>query len=696
MSKLSLGGKLSSSKLNRWVEPSFGDLFGGANLPLPSGGGSHTGQNKRAKAPSSTSTTTDPSGSKRPRKRRVDPNSSELQTPSLSSSSSSSVSIQRDQDDPWVDTHVPRSQAELAVHKKKIEEVESWMRAQTYTSKGGAVLLLTGPSGCGKTATVQLLAQELGLRVQEWANPTSQSEFSSDPHAYRQTFDPDSRFSGFCSSSQTGLFQEFLLRANKYNRLEMSGEGGASDRTLILVEDFPNQFYRQPASLHDILRRFVRTGRRPLVFIVSDSLSGDSSSRLLFPKDVQEELSIHSISFNPVAPTSVMKVLSRIVTLEAGKSGGRVSVPDKASLELLCSGSSGDVRSAINSLQFSSCTDGRLENGVWAVKKGRAATSLGRAASRATRGKRKSKDSDRQGDGQAIGGKDASLFLFRALGKILYGKRESPDREGSEGSLQPSLPAHLAEHHRDRLLVDPELVVERSHMSGEFFSLYLHQNYLDFFSGVEDVARASEYLSDADFLCAEWASRTTMGEYGSSVATRGLLHSNSAHVSAGFRPLHKPHWLLVNKRHRENCLAAQSLFLSFCLPPVSLQTELLPYLALLSSPMRNQAQIAFIQDVGRLALRKLPGRLKLEALTDRDPGTLETDSEEEGPVSPEAPPASGTASGEAGEQLTPSGKTPLPDSQGAGGELPASQPQPTTAEAMMEVEDLLIEEYDSD
>lgn len=50
-----------------------------------------------------------------------------------------------------------------------------------------------------------------------------------------------------------------------------------------------------------------------------------------------------------------------------------------------------------------------------------------------------------------------------------------------------------------------QLVVERSHMSAEFFNLYLHQNYLDFFSEVEDVARASEYLSDADFFTGDWA-----------------------------------------------------------------------------------------------------------------------------------------------------------------------------------------------
>lgn len=60
-----------------------------------------------------------------------------------------------------------------------------------------------------------------------------------------------------------------------------------------------------------------------------------------------------------------------------------------------------------------------------------------------------------------------------------------------------------------------QAVVERSHMSGEFFSLYLQQNYLEFFSDVEDVARASEYLSDADFLTAEWSvSSTRTGHYG--------------------------------------------------------------------------------------------------------------------------------------------------------------------------------------
>eukprot|EP00064_Thunnus_orientalis_P013563 superscaffoldBa00002229_g13602 len=79
--------------------------------------------------------------------------------------------------------------------------------------------------------------------------------------------------------------------------------------------------------------------------------------------------------------------------------------------------------------------------------------------------------------------------------------------EGAEGAGGPGLPSHLSQHYREALLIDPELVVERSHMSGEFFNLYLHQNYLDFFSEVEDVDKASEYLSDADLLTADWMVR---------------------------------------------------------------------------------------------------------------------------------------------------------------------------------------------
>uniref|UniRef100_A0A3Q4AZM9 AAA+ ATPase domain-containing protein n=1 Tax=Mola mola TaxID=94237 RepID=A0A3Q4AZM9_MOLML len=644
MSKLSLGDKAIPSRLNRWVDPSFNDF--------PGKGLSQSEKRNGSQALCFNA------NSKRARKRKVE--KAKVGCSDQHTSYLLKDSALRDQDDePWVDRYSPRSQAELAVHKKKMEEVENWLRNH-ITSEGG-ILLLTGPSGCGKTATVQVLAQELGLRIQEWTNPTNLEPYSRSQHGENGTLKEPTPPS-YGPVSQFAQFQDFLLRANKYNCLKMVGDGGATEKKLILVEDFPNQFYRQPGNLHDILRHFVKTSRCPLVFIVSDSLSGDGSLRFLFPRDIQEELDISNISFNPVAPTTMLKVLTRISTLEAGKSCGRVPISDQTVLETLCSGSSGDIRSAINSLQFFSLPDMSLEKGLWRMRKDR-------PASRTSRTK-KSKQTKQLEDEHAFGGKDASLFLFRALGKILHCKR---DPEAGECASGPGLPPHLSHHYRNMLLVNPELVVERSHMSGEFFILYLHQNYLDFFSEVEDVDHASEYLSDADLLSADWMNRSTMGDYGSSVATRGLLFSNSQQVSVGFRPLHKPNWLLVNKNHKENCLAAQSLFRSFCMMPVSLQTELLPYLAKLTNPMRNHAQIAFIQDtlfvtIGLCAV----SRLKLETLSDKEPGLLEVDPEEEDVEE---------------------------NKEGQGGVeegLPSSQPQPNSSQVLLEGEELIIEQYDSD
>ena len=77
----------------------------------------------------------------------------------------------------------------------------------------------------------------------------------------------------------------------------------------------------------------------------------------------------------------------------------------------------------------------------------------------------------------AIGGRDNSLFLFRALGKILYCKRELSAEGGREGGGEEGrgeeagergdgrrkeggrLPTHLQCHERNKLLVDPEVFI---------------------------------------------------------------------------------------------------------------------------------------------------------------------------------------------------------------------------------------------
>ncbi|NXT16851.1 RAD17 protein, partial [Prunella fulvescens] len=577
-----------------WLAHPFDDALGSARPPRR-GSGRRRGPKQRAPSP-----VAERSRGTAPGRKRAKPGTADLPcaTPGRS---------QAQQELPWVQRYQPESQNDLAVQKKKIEEVETWLKThifQRQPKQGGSVLLLTGPPGCGKTATLQILARDLGLQVQEWTNPLSLDFTKED---LRNMFGHDSNFHTFPSQAQAALFQDFLLRANKYNKLQMLGESSENDKKLILVEDIPNQFYREPGSLHEILRSFVRRSRCPLVFIISDNFSGDSNQRSLFPTEIVEELCICNISFKPVAPTNMMKVLNRIAAAEASMNRENYTL-DRTSLELLCRGCSGDIRSAINSLQFSSTKGCSLEKEFWSKKKKSSTIKCEEAGVSKVRKKSKCDTSEDQ-EIQAIGGKDASIFLFHALGKIIYCKREAVS-----GAECPQLPAHLCGHRRDTLLIQPEDIVEKSHMSGSMFNLYLHQNYVDFFSDIDDVVRASEYLSTADVLCSNWSARLVMESYSASVATRGVIHSNTSRAFAhqqggmGFRPLHKPQWFLINKKYQENCVAAKSLFSSFCLPPECLQTELLPYLAMLANPMRNQAQIAFIQDVGRLPLKRHFGR----------------------------------------------------------------------------------------
>ncbi|XP_055968478.1 cell cycle checkpoint protein RAD17 [Sorex fumeus] len=677
MSETSLRPKLSSTKVTDWVDPSFDDFSVNASLStiITTSVGVNNSNRRRKNFPSTLRNGRCPPGKRG----------------KLSSSEQTFLENSKEclpDNEPWVDKYRPETQHELAVHKKKIEEVENWLKTEIlerHLKQRGSILLVTGPPGCGKTATIKILSKEYGIQVQEWINPVL-PDFQKDD--FNEMFNPESSFHMFSYQSQIAVFKEFLLRATKYNKLQMLGDDLRTEKKIILVEDLPNQFYRDSHTLHEVLRKYVQIGRCPLVFIISDSVTGDSTQRLLFPKEIQEECSISNISFNPVAPTIMMKVLSRIMTRETNKNGGKIIVPDKTSLELLCQGCSGDIRSAINSLQFSS-----KGNNLWTRKTG---VSLKSDVLTKSKRRKRTDGVSENHEVQTLGGKDVSLFLFRALGKILYCKRAPPAELNS-----PRLPLHLSEYERDTLLIQPEEVVEMSHMPGELFNLYLHQNYVDFFTDIDDLVRASEYLSFADILSSDWNTRSLLRDYSTSIATRGVIHSNKARGFAhcqgggsGFRPLHKPQWFLVNKKYRENCLAAKALFSDFCLPSLCLQTQLLPYLALLTIPMRNQGQISFIQDIGRLPLKRHFGRLKMEALTDREHGVMDLDSGDEAQL------LTGQPAKEASSD--PAHRTDLetcllPLSQNSGSDLPASQPRPFLAQEDTDEEEVMvIEDYDSD
>ncbi|XP_072028726.1 cell cycle checkpoint protein RAD17-like [Amphiura filiformis] len=603
--------KLKASKSHDWVTPSFDDFedFTVASQPTSSHSKKTiSSQKSQASSLGSWCDNASSAASSSTRRKRI-------RDEDINRQSSSSLDRRKTKIEnvPWAEKHTPQCQADLAVHKKKIAEVEEWLRNHIQRRKPSKqtqapVLLLTGPTGAGKTATVQTLAKEMRIEVQEWVNPVTSVYNPDDRGTSWRDFIP---VGGHMSESQQSIFQDFLTRSNKYQTLQIFGED-TSLKKLVLVEDFPNTFYRSPQFFHTILKKFSITGRSPLVFIVSDSHGGESNALKLFPKDVQASLGVHNISFNPVAPTSMAKVMLRIANKEALQGKHKCYVPSKSTIEALASASCGDIRSAINSLQFACLKDTRDLSALLDMKQssssshGKATKSGKQTSSR--RGKKEKSEDDSDRALSAIGGKDTSLFLFRALGKILYCKRNPKSDD------DPVLPDHLSHHDRDPLKINPEHVLTNTHMSSENFNLYLHQNYLEFYEPLDDVVEASRYFSDADFLASDWTHRTALREYGASVAARSLIHFNSGRsrhnaTSTGkWRPLHKPEWFEVFRKYRESCAGAKGLFVGHCWTPVDLQTQLLPYLAIINIPLKNPGQIAYLQELTRYSSKQLMAR----------------------------------------------------------------------------------------
>ncbi|XP_067677591.1 cell cycle checkpoint protein RAD17-like [Haliotis asinina] len=558
-------------------------------------------------------------------------------------------------DDLWADKHKPSNKGDLAVHKKKVDDVEAWLqdRSKSTPKHGAPILLLTGPAGVGKTATIQVLCKELGLEVQEWTNPIQPSYNSEQllPSAYN-SFAHSGLDIGY-SESQVTQFKNFLLRANKYSSLQI-GDTLSSSHKIIFIEELPNIFFRDASLFHNILRKYRQVGRCPLVFIISDTTSGESNERQLFPADLQAEISIESISFNPVAPTMMVKVLARIANSEYSQRSIS-AIPSSPVIESIAMSSAGDVRSAINSLQFA-CSQDTLDLKHKCTSKQTAPKKSSSGSGRRLKYETSQKKDTNSEAVSSIGARDTSCFLFHAIGKVLYCKRGDP-KEFPEHCL---LPSHLSLYDRDPLLLNPEEVVEKSHLSGNYFASFLHQNYVDFYTDIDDVVRASQYISDADFFTAEWASRSAMENYAASIATRGIIHSNSTNArhdskrtGLGWKPIHKSQWFTIHRQAKRNTETASALFKGYHWDPKMLLTEVLPYMNLINVTLHSPAQISFTQEMCRYSTFG-SGR-RLEKLEETDV----LDGEDEAPSLPAT-----THPTSAGEEVSLSqNKVQVPDDE---------------------------------
>lgn len=320
----------------------------------------------------------------------------------------------------------------------------------------------------------------------------------------------DWRGAGPSSGSIISRFDDFINSAAKYSPLSLSSTSSSTpasssnSRRVILLEDLPNLSHPSTyASFQSILLQYLQSSTSttnadllppPIILIISTSLpkfddeswitegaaggggggNGGAANwierkkstrdvRNVLDQNIRDHPTFAEIMFNSIAETYLKKGLKRVMDSEFSKSstkgnkknqnlGSKAQAPPKEAIDALAKDSSGDIRSAINCLQFlvgmklksdqgskSSLVGGgkkRSRNGDFKAETQVKGKGKGKGKAAGTNEELKKQYS---GLLKVISRRESSLALFHLVGKILYNKRygdteESDDEEQEEKS----------------------------------------------------------------------------------------------------------------------------------------------------------------------------------------------------------------------------------------------------------------------
>ncbi|RMZ80896.1 hypothetical protein DV737_g2790, partial [Chaetothyriales sp. CBS 132003] len=426
---------------------------------------------------------------------------------------------------PWADRYGPASVEELAVHKKKLQDVQKWLDDALSDRHRQRLLLLKGPAGSGKTTTISLLASVLGFRPISWHNPVGHDAGGG--------------------GSVAAQFDDFLNRGGRFGSLSFEDDAHTLQsnlRPVLLVEEFPasamssgveafrsiiHHFLARPATTPAApFRGHQSTVGPPLVMIVSETLLSSSTAlsdsftahRLLGPEILTHSL-VNVIEFNPVAPTIVAKALDLVMRKEARDSGRR-RMPGPAVMQHLTE--MGDVRNAVNTLEFL-CV--RNLDSDWS----------GTVAAKAKKGKAGTSMTDMEKNSlQLLSRRETTLDMFHAAGKIMYNKRDEAARStDSRAHPPPKPPDHLMQHHRPKVSqVDIDILLNETGTDIQTFISTLHENYVLSCHGesfVDSFEACAESLSASDILNPD--SRRQLGSR-SGLNSSAAVQANTAPTSS--------------------------------------------------------------------------------------------------------------------------------------------------------------------
>ena len=160
------------------------------------------------------------------------------------------------------------------------------------------------------------------------------------------------------------------------------------------------------------------------------------------------------------------------------------------------------------------------------------------------------------------GSDDFEFQFFHTLGKFLYNKSNANSGIDDKGLVRKLSSTELKDKKtRGRLYFDPEDLINRCYCEQEFFWLYLHENFWDFYGDLSDMHEFLDYCTLADRLDTYrfngfWGRELALPSY---IVARAVMDCNSSNCS--FASLHAMRAPMVNSlREKMNGLAEDARF----------------------------------------------------------------------------------------------------------------------------------------
>ncbi|XP_059474231.1 cell cycle checkpoint protein RAD17 [Neocloeon triangulifer] len=438
----------------------------------------------------------------------------------------------------WVEKHSPCSVSELAVHKKKVDSVYDWLKSATSGQSKAKFCWLKGPSGSGKSTTVKVAAQELGIDVKEWITPSSNFFYTENDDGGRNYED---------YRSDTDLVREFVIKGSRFPSLFAPN----LSKWIVMVEDWPLVLLQNPTKWHNILEEFAEIGKCPLIMVTGE----EQVYSKLVPDFFVQSFGIQTFSFNPLAPTLLKKILTEVAQKEAPSN---VSVKDV--VENICQSSCGDLRSAINTLQFACSKDFGNTGKVHKMPETK---------------RRKTEALAKQGSEKLakIGGRDAPDDFFHTISRTLYAKRLD------DGNFKTS----------------PDEIVANVSDRTDMFTGFMQENYLDFMPDIQSAAKCAENFELVSRLFRNSFDKPVLQGMGLDVVTRAVMSAKRVKSqTSSFKSHRKPKYIQVEKNLHQLNMDCRSSFSLYNTSSQALLTEILPYMTVIQPPRLSSGQTALV------------------------------------------------------------------------------------------------------